>query len=51
VEAAGHTVEFDTQVAGEANLCPTVINTFIAKKVDLIMANANACFAGRRKCY
>ncbi len=40
VEAAGHTVEFDTQVAGEANLCPTVINTFIAKKVDLIMANA-----------
>ena len=40
MEAAGHTVEFDTQVAGEANLCPTVINTFIAKKVDLIMANA-----------
>lgn len=37
---AGKTVEFDTQVAGEANLCSTVINTFTAKKVDLIMANA-----------
>ncbi len=40
MEAAGKTVEIDTQVAGEANLCPTVINTFVAKKVDLIMANA-----------
>ncbi len=40
VEAAGGTVEFDTQVAGEANLCTTVINTFTAKQVDLIMANA-----------
>ena len=39
-EAAGKTVEFDSQVAGEANLCTTVINTFTAKKVDLIMANA-----------
>jgi len=37
---AGKTVTFDTQVAGEANLCNTVINTFTAKKVDLIMANA-----------
>lgn len=33
-------VKFDTQVAGEANLCTTVINAFTAKKVDLIMANA-----------
>lgn len=40
VEAAGKTVKFDTQVAGDANLCPTVVNTFIAKRVDLIMANA-----------
>ncbi|MBP3673853.1 MAG: ABC transporter substrate-binding protein [Oscillospiraceae bacterium] len=40
MEAAGKTVTFDTQVAGEANLCTTVINTFTAKKVDLIMANA-----------
>jgi putative ABC transport system substrate-binding protein len=37
---AGKTVTFETQVAGEANLCNTVINTFTAKKVDLIMANA-----------
>ena len=37
---AGKTVTIDTQVAGEANLCTTVINTFTAKKVDLIMANA-----------
>lgn len=36
----GKTVEFDTQVAGEANLCTTVVNTFTAKSVDLIMANA-----------
>lgn len=40
LEKEGKTVEFDTQVAGEANLCNTVINTFTAKKVDLIMANA-----------
>lgn len=40
MEAAGKTVEFDTQVAGDTNLCGTVINTFTAKKVDLIMANA-----------
>lgn len=40
IEAAGKKVEFDTQVAGEANLCTTVINTFTAKKVDLIMGNA-----------
>ena len=40
VEAAGAKVEIDTQVAGEAGLCTTVVNTFTAKKVDLIMANA-----------
>ncbi len=40
VEEAGQTVAFDKQVAGEANLCTTVINTFTAKEVDLIMANA-----------
>lgn len=40
MEAAGKKVEFDKQVAGETNLCATVINTFTAKKVDLIMANA-----------
>ena len=40
LEAEGKTVTIDTQVAGEAQLCSTVINTFTAKKVDLIMANA-----------
>ncbi len=40
MEEAGHTVEFDTQVAGEAALCATVVNTFTAKKMDLIMGNA-----------
>ena len=40
VEASGATVKIDSQVAGEAGLCTTVINTFTAKKVDLIMANA-----------
>ena len=40
LESAGKTVTFDTQVAGDPNLCTTVINMFTAKKVDLIMANA-----------
>ena len=40
MKSAGKKVEVDVQVAGEANLCPTVINTFTAKKVDLIMAKA-----------
>ena len=40
MEAAGKTVEIDVQVAGEAGLCTTVVNTFTARKVDLIMANA-----------
>ena len=40
LEAAGKTVEIDTQVAGEPNLCTTVVNTFTAKNVNLIMANA-----------
>lgn len=40
LEKEGKTVTFDTQVAGEANLCTTVVNTFTAKNVDLIMANA-----------
>ncbi len=40
LEKEGKTVTFDTQVAGESNLCSTVIDTFTAKQVDLIMANA-----------
>ncbi len=40
MEKAGKTVEIDTQVAGEPDLCTTVINALTAKNVDLIMANA-----------
>ena len=40
LQAKGKTVRIDVQVAGEANLCTTVINTFTAKNVDLIMGNA-----------
>lgn len=40
LEKEGKSVKFDTQVAGEATLCTTVINTFTSKNVDLIMANA-----------
>ena len=40
LEKEGKTVSIDVQVAGEANLCTTVINTFTAKNVDLIMGNA-----------
>lgn len=40
LEKAGKTVDFDTQVAGDPNLCGTVINTFTSKNVNLIMANA-----------
>lgn len=40
MQKAGMTVQIDTQVAGEANLCNTVINSFVSKRVDLIMANA-----------
>ncbi len=40
MEKAGKTIAIDTQVAGDATLCSTVINTLTAKNVDLIMANA-----------
>ncbi len=40
LEKEGKTVKIDEQVAGDANLCTTVVNTFISKDVDLIMANA-----------
>ena len=40
VEEAGKSVDVDVQVAGNTDLCTTVINTFTAKKVDLIMGNA-----------
>lgn len=38
---AGRTVEFDEQNAqGESNTCNTIVNNFVSKRVDLIMANA-----------
>ena len=40
IEKAGKTVKFETNIAGEATLCTTVVNALIAKNVDLIMANA-----------
>ena len=40
MQEAGHTVDIDVQVAGDASLCTTVVNAFSAKRVDLIMANA-----------
>ena len=40
LKKAGKTVNIDTQVAGQADLCTTVINTFTARGVNLIMANA-----------
>ncbi|MBE6544031.1 MAG: ABC transporter substrate-binding protein [Ruminococcaceae bacterium] len=40
MEKEGKKVEYLTQVAGEPQLCSTVINTFTAKNVDLILANA-----------
>lgn len=36
----GKTVSVDRQVSADPALCSTVINTFTAKKVDLILANA-----------
>ena len=40
LEKAGKSVAVDKQVAGEPDLCTTVINALTAKNVDLIMANA-----------
>ena len=40
-EKLGDQVEFDEQVAaGEQNACSTIVNSFVSKKVDLILANA-----------
>lgn len=37
----GDKVEFDLQNAsGDSNVCNTIVNSFVSKKVDLIMANA-----------
>lgn len=45
LQKAGKTVTIDVQVAGEPDICTTVINAFAAKKVDLIMANATPALA------
>ena len=45
LEKAGKTVAIDVQVAGEADICTTIINAFTAKNVDLIMANATPALA------
>ena len=41
VEALGNKVEFDEQNASnDSNACATIINSFVSKNVDLILANA-----------
>ena len=40
MEDAGKTVSIDIQVAGEPNLCTTVVSAQLAKNPDLIMGNA-----------
>lgn len=36
-------VKFDVQNAqGDSNICPTIVNSFVSKKVDLIMANGTS---------
>ena len=40
-EALGDKVTFDEQVAsGDSAACNTIVNSFVSKKVDLILANA-----------
>ena len=36
LSAAGKTVKFDVQIPADMNLCSTVVDTFVAKDVDLI---------------
>ena len=40
MEKAGKTVTVNVQVAGETDKCGTIVNTFVASNVDLIMGNA-----------
>ncbi len=40
MEKAGKTVTVNVQVAGETDKCGTIVNTFVASDVDLIMGNA-----------
>ena len=42
-EALGDKVTFDEQnAAGDSNTCATIVNNFVSKDVDLILANATA---------
>ena len=46
LEAKGKTVEFKYENAqGDSNTCNTIVNSFIAAGVDLIMANATSALA------
>ena len=45
MEKAGKKVTIEVQVAGESDVCTTIVNTFTAKKMDLIMANATPALA------
>ncbi len=40
MDQAGKTIHIEIQVAGETDLCLPIINTYTAKQVDLILANA-----------
>jgi len=40
MDKAGKTVTVNVQVAGETDKCGTIVNTFVASDVDLIMGNA-----------
>lgn len=43
LEKEGRSVKFDEQNAqGDPNICATIMNSFVSKDVDLIMANATA---------
>ena len=45
MDKAGKKVTIEVQVAGEPDVCTTIVNTFTAKNVDLIMANATPALA------
>ena len=49
-ELGADNVTFDVQnAAGDSNTCSTIVNSFVADGVDLILANATARPAGGRR--
>ena len=40
LEKAGKTVDIDVQIPADMSLCSTVVDSFVSKDVDLILANA-----------